>query len=398
MKILITSFAYYPVRSGVPIVSTYLAEGLVKLGHNVVVATRLNGEKFQPREIINGVDIHRFNFGQDLFKRNTGEFEKYIDFVINEPKDVLLMEFLQSQPSTLLMPFLDRINCIKIVHSHGSQGLYMRPFEWKGDFLHTIGNVHNWYRWKKFYKWDILKYRRNIDAALCLSVGCTDFKYYNETFKNTYILENAADPIFFDETGYYNKDIDVCSLLGIKHKKYLVYIANYDDNKNQLGLIDSVCKINSKDISVVFIGGNEDNYYSKVKEKIEKCNKMLGTDIVALTNVERSLFPFILHNAYLFVMSSKTEEYPVTLLETMAVGTPFISTNVGNVRVLPGGITVRDINEMPFFLNYLLNNPDERERLSIAGKEYTREHNTKEIACKQLETIIYESISCNTCL
>ena len=57
MKILFTSFAYYPETSGVPIVIQYLAEGLVHKGHSVSVATRVNGKHLSAHEVINGVNL-----------------------------------------------------------------------------------------------------------------------------------------------------------------------------------------------------------------------------------------------------------------------------------------------------------------------------------------------------
>ena len=46
MKILFTTFSYYPETSGVPVVVQYLAEGLAKRGHNVSVVTCMNGHDY----------------------------------------------------------------------------------------------------------------------------------------------------------------------------------------------------------------------------------------------------------------------------------------------------------------------------------------------------------------
>ena len=51
-------------------------------------------------------------------------------------------------------------------------------------------------------------------------------------------------------------------------------------------------------------------------------------------------------NATLYLVGSNFEEYSISLVETMAKGVPFISTNVGNACILPGGVTVDSITDM----------------------------------------------------
>ena len=61
MKIIFTVLTYYPRKDGVQNVTKYLAEGLVKLGHDVTIITsnyRLNAED---KEIYNGVNSERIN-------------------------------------------------------------------------------------------------------------------------------------------------------------------------------------------------------------------------------------------------------------------------------------------------------------------------------------------------
>ncbi len=49
-----------------------------------------------------------------------------------------------------------------------------------------------------------------------------------------------------------------------------------------------------------------------------------------------------LKNAYAFVMTSKSEFYPIAIVEAMASGIPYISTDVGIVKFLPGGMITAD--------------------------------------------------------
>lgn len=117
-------------------------------GYKVTVATRLNGNDFPSEEFINGVRVVRFNIAENIIKQDVGDVEGFVNFVKKTPKDLLILEFLQSQTSKILLPHLEGMNCKVLVQSHGSQGLYMKPFAWLGDLKHSVANVHNWYRWK----------------------------------------------------------------------------------------------------------------------------------------------------------------------------------------------------------------------------------------------------------
>ena len=49
-----------------------------------------------------------------------------------------------------------------------------------------------------------------------------------------------------------------------------------------------------------------------------------------------------LKNAKLFVTGSTREAFPVVIVESMASGIPFICTDVGCVRFLPGGVVAKN--------------------------------------------------------
>lgn len=373
MKILFTTFSYYPETSGVPIVVQYLAEGLTAKGHEVSVVTRMNGRDLPEKEIINNVQVFRFDIGQDLFKRNVGDIKSYIDFVISYPKDVLILECVQCHTTDILLPFLKQINCKKVLHTHGAPGISMKPLGWEGDVLHTIGHTHNWMRWKNYYSLYFPKFSSEIDAGICLSLCASDIDYLSRHIKKVFILENAANNIFFEEDKY---KIDVSDFFHIKHNRYILNISNYSDRKNQLLLMKAFKESGVKDVSLVLIGSKPNQYYEKCMKYAKRLKDENNIDIVLLYGIDRKYFPAIIHNADLFVMTSKWEEYPVSLVEAMSVGTPFLSTPVGNAHILPGGVTSRCDDEIPSLLKAMLNNTSILERFGQQGKKYAMENNT----------------------
>ena len=170
MKILFTTFAYYPQTSGVPIVVQYITEGLAAKGHSVCVATRKNGHDFPNEEMVNGVEVHRFDIGQTLTKRDTGNIEEYIDFIKNRDKDILVMECIQCHTTDILLKHLPKMNCKVVIHSHGGPGIHQKFLKWDTNIKHSIGNTHNWFRWKRYYGKELPNSAQYIDAVVCLSL------------------------------------------------------------------------------------------------------------------------------------------------------------------------------------------------------------------------------------
>lgn len=390
MKILFTTFSYYPQTSGVPIVVQYLAEGLVKRGHSVGVVTRKNGYDFPDRENVNGVNVYRFNIGQTLAKRNIGDIDGYIKFVKEYEKDVLVLECVQCHTTDILLEYLPEMKCKVVIHSHGGPGIKQKFLRWNTNIKHSVGNTHNWYRWRKYYGKTLPKFSQYVDAVICLSLCASDLDYMTSIMKRVEIVENAAHDIFFDESLYKKEVKDV---IHVSNEHYILCIANYVPNKGQYDIINAYSKINADNISLVLIGSKKNAYYEKLKKLSDKVNTMESKEVVLLTGIDRSFFPSIIKGADVFMMASAHEEYPVSLVETMAVGTPFISTDAGCARLLPGGVTVTDRGELRMVLQMLVRHPEMLERYGRQGKCYALENNQTEKAVMKFESILNDIVN-----
>lgn len=383
MRVLFTSFAYYPETSGVPIVVQNLAESMVKRGHKVGVVTCMNGKDLLARESINGVDVIRFNFGIDIFKRPKGDFLSYIEFVKAYPKDILVLECVQCFTTDILLPHLQNMDCKTILHSHGGPGISMPFLGWEGNLFHSIGHIYNWFYYKYYYGSILPSNAKYIDKVICLSLCASDLEYMNRTMRNVSIVENAVHDMFLDESLY---NIDISNTIKIKNKNYILCISNYTSNKSQIDIVKAFEKTDIKNCALVMIGSSRNAYYYKLRRVVDRISLRSDKEIIILTGIERKLFPSIIHQSKLFVMASKHEEYPVSLVEAMAVGCPFVSTDAGCARILPGGVTIVNRNELSLFINMVANNDNIQRKLGKQGKDYVNTNNTLNNVCKLFES------------
>ena len=69
---------------------------------------------------------------------------------------------------------------------------------------------------------------------------------------------------------------------------------------------------------------------------------------------------------------------------------PFVSTNVGNTRLLPGGVVVESISQMHKSIDLLLNNAELYKECSYRGRAYAMQNCRTEYAVDQLEKYIQD--------
>lgn len=387
MKILFTVENYYPKMSGVPVVTKYLAEGLKQCGHEIHIATCWE-KGLQKEDIHNGITIHRFHIHYNYLKKGVGEIMNYRDFFLSSKFDAVICECTQCVTTDAILPVLDKFTGKRILHSHGFSGLQLNLFQIKSTFRSTVGNTVNFFIWKYYYKIWLKKYIIKFDLLLCLSEIDGSKQYLEKcSEKKVFILSNAAEDNFFihfqDEGNLLEKYVD------IQKKPYLLSVANYSEVKNQKGILKAFYEIPDNDLAMVFIGSNKNRYFEELKRLKNKLDKKKGAKTVCfLAGVERNDIPGIMKNAFLYIVGSRWEAFSISLIETMALGVPFISTCVGNAKLLPGGIVISSITDMPAALVHLLNDKNIYQNFSKKGWEYSRNNCRIEAAVRYLEQML----------
>lgn len=380
MKITFIVESYYPSTGGVQNVTKYLAEGLANMGHSITVVT--TQKKYSKEEYINKVKIVRFDLKKDRFKNYSGEIKQYINYILEKNNDSVIFECTENITTDLLLPYLDMIKGKKILHLHGCYGLTLKPFAIRENIMKTMGNTYNFLYWNAFYYPHYLsKYINNFDATISLSKIDSSIKYLEKYFKGkTYILGNAADNIFFDTIKKSELKYD------FMNKKYFLSIANYRTIKNQIGILKQFKKVRNKEnYNLVFIGNKKNKYYNKL---IKMRNKMKLNNVYILTDIPRNQIPIIMKKAFLYLVGSTYEEYSISIIEAMASSIPFISTNVGNAKLLPGGITIDNIEQMSDKINQIIENDKLYLKLSEEGKQYAFENCRIEKCIEELVKIL----------
>lgn len=363
MKILITCHSYYPKKDGVQFVTQYLAEGLVKLGCEVTVFTNHCPDVTNIREErFNGVFIKRF---EALTKHAIyyGDKKKYQNEVLNQYSkfDVMVNVCTQCPTTDWLFPILDKINIPKVLYLHSIWDFKFKKEDFS-ELKKFLGKCWFNFRWGIYYNTHKKEFKKyNIVTQL------HEMDYANKYFKNKYdinsiIIENAAEDVFFE------KEIDENIILP---KKYILNVSNYIKRKNQIRCLELF--LNSDvpdDWELILIGSKRNSYYEKVLKRYNEYKKTGGKKQVKLMyDVPRKDVSTYVKKAQLTLMASDWEAFPITLVESLAAGVPYISSNVGIVKFLNGGIVCNNNVEFVYWLNKLSSNETLRKNLGMIGKK-----------------------------
>ncbi len=115
-------------------------------------------------------------------------------------------------------------------------------------------------------------------------------------------------------------------------------------------------------------------------------------DRVIMTGVRRDI-PRVLGQSDIFVLQSRWEGLPVSILEAMASGLPVVATEVGGIAELVAdgrtGLLVPsgDVTALTAALTRLLDDPDLRRRMGEAGQRRFREHFEQEIMIDRMDRL-----------
>ena len=152
-------------------------------------------------------------------------------------------------------------------------------------------------------------------------------------------------------------------------------VARFNPIKDFPTLIKAIKKLKSSglDFKYLFVGENMDLDNKTLVNMIEKYNLK---DTIKLIGQEESISS-VMNAIDLHILSSKSEAFPMVILESLACGTPSISTNVGDVsRIIKNKKFLVDkenylslYNAINEFLNLEL---EEKEKISKEGIDHIK--------------------------
>lgn len=174
---------------------------------------------------------------------------------------------------------------------------------------------------------------------------------------------------------------------------YILYLGNLEPRKNIVNLIKaySLYKSKSNNIKLVIAGGKGwlyEDIFSLVKEK------KLEKDVIFTGYVDEEDIVALYNAANLFVYPSLYEGFGLPPLESMACGTPVITSNVSSLPEVVGNAAITvdpyNIKELSEKINKILSNKDLQNKMIQRGIERAKQFTWDKTARETIK--VYEDV------
>jgi len=153
----------------------------------------------------------------------------------------------------------------------------------------------------------------------------------------------------------------------------LIMVARFDAQKDHLTVIHSLSKLQSLDWELEFVGDGP------LKNNAEQVVNELGLGKkVIFSGIQRDI-PDRLFASDIFILSSRWEGLPLSILEAMSAALPVVATNVGGVpETIEDGCTgylveTGDTNALAHKLELLIKDDHKRNALGAQGRKLYEE-------------------------
>lgn len=330
-KCLILTCEYPPTEGGIANAAASFAKALTQRGWKITVCSaEIAGEP--PLHKTSTGDVHRLPIRGDTsiwnpLSGNIAEFELILRQLT---PDVVVIHGWQSW-YILMLSRIRKAGIPVILQSHGF-GYHLvnwngrPPFglkTWAG-YLPFIARLPSLIR--KLHAFVVLSHKPNAILSFDHWLGAKTHCHNVITIPNGVERPRGTQEEFLSK--YPN----------LTGKTIVLCVANYCDRKNQLAALQVVQRMEDPDVHLVLIGGEENDYSRQVRQRVESLD--LAGRVTVLTAVPRIVTEGAIAACKVALMTSKFEMQPLFLLEAMALGKPWVSTPVGSVAELAGGLVV----------------------------------------------------------
>lgn len=369
MKITIIS-NFWPSygRSGVALMSEYHVKSLIKMGHEVSI---IGSNQKIINETVPGKKIYLESRGSGaIYSPRLISKYKLSEIIKSTKPDLVILEGWQTALTECSIHICYEYKIKVVMISHG---ISIHPFS------RNLFDIFRSIMWLYYRSITLPTNIKKLSLITTMGLTSKSTRFYDRDLSIKYkipILPLNNTAINYKAT-YLPRHL---------RKNFILVIGYYSRVKNQLGAIRLMLNIAS-DITMKLVGKKEGQYYEECKLFVK--NNKLDERVQFLDDSE-CIISHEIQTCLVVLLPSLTEAQPLTLLESMASGTPFISTPVGAIPCLRGGIIKKLPSEWLGAINLLTDKDDfvTWTRMSQAGlKDYEMNYMSNIIE-EQLSKII----------
>jgi len=374
MRIMIASSTYVPAMNGQAVFTTNLAEGLVKLGHKVVVV--LDSHHIQASQtFVNGVQVEEL-ISISLNSLHAGVyFSPFPGLEVRRLFESFQPEIVHIQdhyPTCRAVVLEARKRHIKIVGSNHFIPENLAPYI---PLLPRIKPLFNWMLWQ----WMLAIYR-HVDVVTAQSNAAANLIHRQGLNLPIFPISCGIDLNLY----YPNPSIDrkqYCQRYGLdSNRKIFLFLGRIDGDKRVELLLHALGLSNRDDIQLAIAGhGSAEEKLQQMTSKMKLEPRIRFTGFITPEDV-----PGLLNSVDMFVMPSEAELLSISTLEAMACGRPVLLANAlalpELVREGENGYLFKpgDAKDLICHMSMLADQPERWVTMGMVSREIALSHSLNE--------------------
>lgn len=382
MKIVVTTPSFPPIVGGLGNAIYEQVLLLQKMGHDLTVVTSTTGDEYRPKNYL-GINVKEFNIeGADwIIRPIKGQKNEYISYLKSGKFDLIIMHAWQNWATDLVIKFIDEIPGKKILHSHcvSTNEFYANQ---------PLRSVIRYMAWRPYFM-RMQSVISKLDAIIFLA------NVENETrFLDLVLAHNTSTPVYFIPNclPFYSNNslLEVSSPLNSRNS--FICVGSYEWQKGFDFVIKAYAHSRYKNIIPLKIFGQRYTDYTNKLMMLSHNEGILSDYIRFSEGITGKQLIDEYKTSLLLLSGSYTECQPMTVLDAMATGTPFVCRKTGCLSVLNGGIVVTSIDEMSLVIDGILNSDKQWNMLSEEGSSYAKKMFEPSVIAEKLHALVTDIV------
>lgn len=390
MHVLITTPSYPPASGGVANVAQRQAKHLAHRGHRVTVITSGTAEddRLPAQE---GLTLIRlpvrtgrfpaYAAGDGLGVQQPALRSRYQELLLQSDADLLVSHCWQAWNTDWAVDVAERLRFPFCLYSHGTS---------VNDTSGRTGWLR-WLRWRHYASHRLHRSLRAISLLVTLDAQADRNRFYDVTVARQLgtamaVVPNCASPEL-ELAAPWRPD-------GVLTRHMVLSVGQYNAGKNPAQVLDAFLRNAPSDWTLVLCGSHRTKYLRALEKRYATASaRRPAPSVQFLVGLTQLQLMGLYKRADLFVAASRTECQPLVILDAMASGVPFLSTDVGCVRSLPGGLVSRNAADFAAKAGNLMREPELRATLSAAGSAAHESTYNCAATRRHLEAVLIDAVA-----